>query len=455
MNLSKINKIYFIGIGGIGVSALARLMLEFNKQVFGSDIYDSSIITDLEKLGAKIKIGPHQAGNFNKEIDLVIFTSALKLNNPELKKAKKLKIPTFSYPEFLAQLMNGYIPLVVSGTHGKSTTTAMLAKIFIEAGLDPSVVVGTNIKELNGNARLGLGRHFIVEGDEYRAAFLNYKSVGLIINNIEADHLDYYKNIENIVKTFRQAVKKVPRGGFLVANAQDNNVKKILKSAKCKVISFGIEEGDYYASHIVQRGELTCFAVKGLERFDLAIKIPGLHNVQNALAATVLALAFQIDCQVIKKALLNFQGAWRRFEIKGEKKGIIVVDDYAHHPTEIKATLKTAKKYFSAKKIWCVYQPHSGPRTKTLFNDFINSFTDCDELIVTDIYQVAGREKKEKVDIKAFVKAIKKEKKEITLVKDYKCVCSYLISKLKPGDVVITMGAGTITEISDELLEKI
>jgi len=455
MNLATYSHIHFIGIGGIGVSAIARLMIELGKKVTGSDLYDSIIISGLEKNGAKISLGAHQAKNVGQETDLVIHTSAIVKTNPELLKAKKMGTTVFTYPEFLSQLMSSYLALVVSGTHGKSTTTAMLAKIYIEAGLDPTVVVGTNLKEFDGNARLGLGRYFIIEGDEYREAFLNYQPIGLIVNNIEADHLDYYKNVKNIVKAFRQMVKKVPRGGFLVANAEDSNVKKIINSAKCKIITFGIDKGDYFATHIVQKGELTCCAVKGLERFDLAIRVPGLHNVKNALAAAVMALAFGIDIKTIQKALLHYQGAWRRFEIKGEGKGVIVVDDYAHHPTEIKATLKTAKQYFIGKKVWCVYQPHSGSRTKALYVDFVNSFADCDELVLTDIYQVAGREKKEKVDIRKLVTDIKKIKKEITLIKDYNKVCNYLIKKVKSGDVVITMGAGTITEVSDQLLNKL
>lgn len=453
MNLVRIKRVHFIGIGGIGISALAKMMIGLGKKVSGSDLNDSKIASDLEKKETKINLGPHKASNLADDVDLVVYTNAIKKTNPELKKALKLKITSLSYPELLGKIMASYLPLVVTGTHGKSTTTAMLAHIFIEAGFDPTVVVGTNIYEFNGNMRLGLGKYFIAEGDEYKEAFLNYNPVGLIINNIEADHLDYYKNTENIIKAFKRLIKKVPPGGFVVANVQDENVVQAITGARCKVIKFGLEYGDYFATHIVHYGELTRFAVKGLERFDLAIRVPGVHNVQNALAAAILALAFGIPIELIQKGLLKYRGAWRRFEIKGKKKGVIIVDDYAHHPTEIKATLKTARQCFPGKRIWCVFQPHSVHRTKKLFKDFVQSFEDCDKLVLTKIYQVAGRDKKGKTSSRDLEKEIKKKKKDVVLVKELNKVTPYLKNRLKSGDVVITMGAGDITKVSDELVK--
>ncbi|XOU94812.1 MAG: UDP-N-acetylmuramate--L-alanine ligase [Candidatus Kerfeldbacteria bacterium] len=454
MNFSEIKNIHFIGVGGIGVSALARLMMELGKSVSGSDLSNSIITDQLKDIGVNVIIGPHKDSNIQINTQLVVYTNAIVKTNPELKKAQKIKAILMSYPELLARLMETHLSIIVSGTHGKSTTTAMLAKIFIEAGLDPSVVVGTNVNDFNGNARLGLGRHFIAEGDEFHEAFLNYNPISLILNNIESDHLDYYKTEENIIKAFTKVVKKVPKGGVIVANAEDKNIKKVLKSAKAKVLTFGINDGDYQVTHIVRHGELVRFAVKGLERFDLAIRMPGIHNVSNALAAAVLALSFGIEIDIIKKALLNFSGIWRRFEIKGKNKGVTIVDDYAHHPTEIRATLKAAKSFFKGKRIWCVFQPHSGNRTNALFSDFTKSFTDCDQLILTDIYKVAGREKKDHVDMKKFVQDIinVKQKKTVIYIKNYKSINTYLRKKIKSGDVVITMGAGTITEVSDKLL---
>lgn len=456
MNIKQYHKIYIIGIGGIGVSGLAKILLELGKEVSGSDLVSSEVTDRLISLGAKIIIGPHQSKNISPDTDLVVFTNAIKSSNPELKKAQQLKIFSINYAQCLAMVMEHYISLVVSGTHGKSTTTSMLAAIFIEAGMDPTVVVGTKIKECdNDNSRLGLGRYFIIEGDEYKEAFLNYRPVGQIITNIEADHLDYYKNEQNIIKAFLKVILKIPKGGFLVANADDKNIQKIIHQAKCRVITFGMKNGDYQITHVIQHGELTRFAIKGAERFDLAIRVPGLHNVFNACAAAVLSLSFGIRHEIIQKALLNYSGAWRRFQVKGEIKGVTVIDDYAHHPSEIKATLKAARQFFPGKRIWCIFQPHSGDRTKQLFSDFATSFVDCDRLIITEIYRVAGRENDAKISSKKLADRIKTAKPDTEFEPDFLKIPTKIIRKLKPNDLVITMGAGTITEISDQLLKKL
>ncbi|MDP2683697.1 MAG: UDP-N-acetylmuramate--L-alanine ligase [bacterium] len=454
MNLNKFKKIHLIGIGGIGMSAVARILIELGKDVSGSELVKSKITEDLQNLGVTIIIGNQKAVNIDDQVELVIYTNAVKTSNLEYKKAKQNKIKMYSYPEFLSEMMKTHISLVVSGTHGKSTTTAMLAKIFIEADLDPTVVIGTNTEFLKGNARTGLGKHFIVEGDEFHEAFINYEPIGLIVNNIEKDHLDYYKTEQNLVKAFQTVIKKVPKGGVIVANAQDEKLTKLLKKAKSKVLTFGIGEGDYQAHHIIRHGELTRFAVKGLENFDLSLSIPGEHNVRNALAASVMAISFGIKIDIIKKALLNFSGIQRRFEIKGRNKGAIIIDDYAHHPTEIKATLKTAKNYYPNKKIICVFQPHSNHRTRSLYNDFIKSFYSCDELVITDVYKVAGRESKNIVDMKKFADDVKKRGIKIKYIPNFRNTPKYLRKIIDEKCVVITMGAGDITEISDLLVKK-
>jgi UDP-N-acetylmuramate--alanine ligase len=452
MNLPP--RVHFIGIGGIGISGLARIFLEFGLKVSGSDLFDSPSIKYLKNNKANIKIGKHRAENLGSDVELVVYTNAIQKNNPEYKAAQRKKIKLMSYPQCLGHLLRDYIPLVVSGTHGKSTTTAMLAKIFLSAGLDPSILVGTKIKECdNNNARLGLGRHFILEGDEYKEAFLNYSPVGLIINNIEADHLDYYKDESAVVKAFQKLSRKVPTGGFVIANADDANVMKSVRGVKCRLITFGLKHGDYQAMHIRRHGELTRFAVKGLENFDLALKVPGLHNVKNALAACVLALTFGVNLETIKKALLAYEGAWRRFEIKSEKGGVLFIDDYAHHPTEIRVTLAAARQLFAGRRIWCVFQPHSQDRTRKLFSDFVSAFGDCDWLVLTEIYHVAGRENTHAVSAESLYKEIKVHKKNCLYFKNYKTIPKILSKKLVSGDVVITMGAGNITEISDSYLK--
>lgn len=438
------------------MSAAARLINQLGINVTGSDVYKTDLTQSLEHEGIRVYIGKHQAKNIPDTTDAVIYSTAVKQANPEIRKAKRLNADCFTYPEFIGQLMRSYIPIVVSGTHGKSTTTAMLAHIFIAAGLDPTVVLGTRVDEWQSNARLGLGRHFIVEGDEYREAFLNYYPVGLALTNIEADHLDYYKSIKNIIKAFRKLVRKVPAGGFIIANADDANSKKVITSAKSNVITYGMQDlhSDYFATHIIHHGELTRFAVKGAERFDIALRVPGQHNIMNAMAAIVMALAFGIEINHIQKGLLDFRGVWRRFEIKGETGGITVIDDYGHHPTEIKAVLGTARKLFRGRRIWCVYQPHSIDRTKKLLHEFSDSFADCDRLVLTEIYDVAGRDKKSKINIMTLREALDKQSEAVSIIKNYKRIPNVLKKKLLPGDVVIVMGAGTITEIAEKLLEK-
>ncbi len=446
--------VHFIGIGGIGISGLAKIFLEFGLKVSGSDLFDSPGIRYLKNNKANIKIGRHRAENVADDVELVVYTNAIKKNNPEYRAAQRKGIKLMSYPQCVGRLLQDYIPLVVSGTHGKSTTTAMLAKIFLSAGLDPSILVGTKIKECdNNNSRLGLGRHFILEGDEYKEAFLNYSPLGLIINNIEADHLDYYKNESAIIRAFQKLARKVPAKGFVIANADDANVMKSVRGVKCRLITYGLKHGDYQAMHIRRYGELTRFAVKGPENFDLALKVPGLHNVQNALAACVLALTFRISLETIKKALLAYEGAWRRFEIKSKKRGILFIDDYAHHPTEIKVTLATARQLFIGRRIWCVFQPHSQDRTRKLFSGFVSAFKDCDWLVLTEIYHVAGRENTRPFSAKSLYKEIKTYKKNCIYFKNYKTIPRILSKKLISGDVVITMGAGNITEISDGYLK--
>ncbi|MFA6098497.1 MAG: UDP-N-acetylmuramate--L-alanine ligase [Patescibacteria group bacterium] len=443
-------KIHFIGIGGIGVSAVAKLLLEMGKKVSGSDLIDTEITDKLRQKGAEIFIGRHNADNVSRETELIVYSNAVTSVNVELKKSKKMKIQALSYPEFLGKMMEHFLPIIVSGTHGKSTITAMLAGIFKEAKLYPTVVVGTKM-ENDDNAILGLGRYFIAEGDEYKEAFLNYNPAGLIINNIEEDHLDYYKNFDNIKKAFKKLISRVPKGGILVANNDDPNIKKIVSRARCRVITYGIESGDYYATHIMQHGEILRFSVKGLEKFDLALRIPGQHNVYNALAACVMSIAFGIPLATIRNGLFNFKGIWRRLQITHQDKKFTLIDDYAHHPTEIKAALQAVKSYYPGRKIWCIFQPHSRNRTKKLLKQFGPAFKGCDKLILTDIFDVAGRDKNEKISIIDLSREIKKYETVVKVLKRFNAVKEYINLNASSNDVVITMGAGTITKLNQML----
>ena len=429
VDLSKIKKAHFTGIGGVGVSAIARMMLAEGKIVSGSDVSDSAIIDELRKLGAKIFIG-HSADNVANDVDLLVYTPAVTADNLELKKAAKLDIPTLSYPEMLGLISKDKYTIAVSGAHGKTTTTAMIAKILIDAGLDPTVIVGSLLKDQGSNFVAGKSEYFVVEACEYKKSFLNLNPKIIVITNIDNDHLDYYGNLENIKKAFGEFAAKLPKEGYLVCDPNDENLKDIIKEAKFKIIDY----------------------TKVNNNFNL--KIPGEHNIKNAQAAIVAAEILGVDSKKAENSLESFEGTWRRFEFKGEtKNGVLVYDDYGHHPTEIKATLKGAREFFGGKKIWCVFQPHLYSRTKLLFGDFGKSFSDADEIILADIY--AAREPKDEgINSKMLAEEITKNGGKARYMKSFEKITGFLAENAKKGDVIITMGAGDVFKIGENLLKN-
>ncbi len=441
IDLSKIKRVHFVGIGGIGVSAIARMMLSEGKIVSGSDTSESLITKDLEKLGVKISIG-HSAENVSSDIDLLVYTPAVNLDNPELKKAVELKIPTLSYPEILGLISKDKYTIAISGAHGKTTTTAMIAKILIDAGLDPTVIVGSLLKDQGSNFVAGKGKpartadtvqsggYFVVEACEYKKSFLNLNPKIIVITNIDNDHLDYYGNLENIKKAFGEFAAKLPEDGYLICDPNDKNLKEIVENVKCKIIDY----------------------TKIDNNFNL--KIPGRHNIKNAQAAMAAAEIIGVDKNKVLESLKEFNGTWRRFEYKGEtKNGVLVYDDYGHHPTEIKATLKGAREFFGRKKIWCVFQPHLYSRTKLLFADFGKSFGDADEIILADIY--AAREPKdESINSIMLAEEITKNVGKARYMESFGKISVFLTENAKKGDIVITMGAGDVYKIGESLLKN-
>jgi len=433
-------KVHFIGIGGIGVSALAQYYLEKGHKVTGSDLTFSEITDLLRKKGARIKIGRHNSKNIPEDVSSVIYSPAVEKNNPELKKAYKIQntgyeIQIMSYPEALGELTKQYFTISVSGAHGKSTTTSMIALILIEAGLDPTVVVGTKLKEFNNsNFRMGNSKYLVIEADEWNASFLNYWPQIIVLTNIEKEHLDFYKNLDCILKTFKEYVSHLLGDGVVIANRDDKNINKLLASASLKIENYSLEQ-------------------KEKEVLRKILKVPGEHNISNALAALTVARVLGISDDVSFKALSSYKGAWRRFDISQKRiagKNITLINDYGHHPTEIKATLKAAREKFPNKKIWCVFQPHQYQRTFNLFDDFVFAFRNApiDEIIITDIYSVAGRETaviKKKVNSKKLVKTIAKGN-AIYLAKNK--IKNYLEKNLRDNEVVIIMGAGDIYELA-------
>ncbi|MDO8436070.1 MAG: UDP-N-acetylmuramate--L-alanine ligase [bacterium] len=453
-------KIHFIGIGGIGVSALAKYYLEKGCEVSGSDLVSSEITDVLGKLGAKIIIGPHKPENLPKDIDLVIYSPAVKKDNSELKFARKLGIKCQSYPEALGELTKQYFTIAVSGTHGKSTTTAMLGILLVKAGLDPTVIVGTKVKEFNdNNCRVGKSEYLVIEADEHFASFLNYWPKIIILTTIEADHLDYYKNLGNILKVFKKYIGHLPEDGVLVANKDERNIQEIIGDR--------ISRGDLISLYSLKQKEA--------KKLKQILKVPGDHNISNALAALTAARALKIPDKISFKALSEYRGSWRRFEItrpvlavKGGSARKTIISDYGHHPTEVKVTFKAAREKYPKQRIWCVFQPHQYQRTHYLFKDFVNVFKQAlciNKIIITDIYDVAGREEgkiKEKVNSEKLVKAIKR--KDIMYLPKEK-ILDYLKKNLSeteprycgakvkkrfissPFDVLIIMGAGDIYKL--------
>ncbi|MCD6500721.1 UDP-N-acetylmuramate--L-alanine ligase [bacterium] len=453
-------KIHFIGIGGIGVSALAQYYLAKGHQVSGSDLTKSEITDFLKKKGAKIIISniKYQKSKlqikiqkFIKQSDLIIYSPAVPKNHPELKLAKNLGIKCLSYPQALGKLTKQYFTIAVAGTHGKSTVTAILSLILIKAGLDPTVILGTKLREFgNSNFRMGKPtfRGFsrvvprgcailVIEADEWQASFLNYFPKIIILTNIEREHLDYYKNMAHILRTYREFIGHLPRDGVLIANGKDRNIQKIIFNFQFSIFNF-------------QKNK-----IKEKQKLRQMLKVPGEHNVLNALAALTCARVLKIPDKISFKVLSEYKGAWRRFEekdLKIENCKLKIISDYAHHPTEIAATLKTAREKYLQKEIWCIFQPHQYQRTFYLFRDFVKVFRKApiDKLIITDIYDVAGREVKnlkKKVDSKKLVEAIGKSYTHYLPKTE---IVNYLKKSLKGGEIVIVMGAGNIYEIIKE-----
>lgn len=429
IDLSKIKKVHFVGIGGIGVSAIARMMLGEGKIVSGSDSSGSLITKELEKLGAKFFFG-HSADNVADDIDLLVYTPAVDEENPELKKAKKLNIPTFSYPEILGLISQNKYTIAISGAHGKTTTTAMIGKILIDTKFEPTIIVGSLLKDSKSNFMAGKGKYFVVEACEYKKSFLNLNPKIIVITNIDNDHLDYYKNLGNIKKAFAEFAAKLGKDDCLICDPDAENLRETIKKTKAKIIDY----------------------TKVTVKFNL--KIPGEHNIKNAKAAMAVAKILKINDKKSLESLNKFNGTWRRFEYKGRTtSGVLIYDDYAHHPTEIKATLKGAREFFGRKKIWCVFQPHLYSRTKILLNDFAKSFDDADEIILADIY--AAREKKDKsVNSKILADKIMKNGGKAVWMKSFDDIVVFLDKNIKKGDVVITMGAGDIYKVGENLLKN-
>jgi UDP-N-acetylmuramate--alanine ligase len=428
--LTKAKAVHFIGIGGIGISAIARMMLANKTRVTGSDREASNITKELTKLGAKISY-KQCAANLPNKVDLIVYTPAMPVNHPELREARKRGVPVLSYPETLGLLSASKYTIAVAGTHGKTTTTAMIVKIFQEAGLEPTAIVGSLIKADESDSLLtnfvaGRGKYFIVEACEYRRNFLNINPNVIVITNIDRDHLDYYKGLKDIQKAFAEFVAKLPEDGFLICNASDPRLKPVINKTRAKIINYAEVPNKF------------------------KLKVPGEHNISNAKAAWATARALGVELKTVINSLDKFSGTWRRFEfVKQLKSGAKLYNDYGHHPTEIEATLKAARSLVGKKgRLIVVFQPHLFSRTKLLLKDFAKSFDYADQVIVTDIY--AAREKDDKtIHSQDLVNEINKKNGRAIYMKKFEDISDYINAITDPKDIVILQGAGDVVKIGE------
>ncbi len=456
-DVSKDRSVHFVGIGGIGVSSLARWFLAQKWAVSGSDIVKGEITKDLEKQGLKVKIG-HKKGNIGPKTGLVVYSNAIRSDNPEVIEARRRGIPTLSYPEALGALTREYTAITVSGAHGKSTTTSLLSLVLIKAGMDPTVIVGTKLKEFvpparGSNFRFGKSEYLVLEADEWKAAFLHYSPSLAIITNIDKEHLDFYKNLSNIKKTFLRFIGNVRSGGVLVVNRDSKElyglrprIMKIARAHRLKVMWYSVA------------GSPTAFTRKVRANFS----IPGAHNISNACAVYTLAHHLKIRDEVIFSALKRYRGAWRRFEYRGVLKisnfKLKIYDDYAHHPTEIKVTLQAFREKFPKSHLICVFEPHQAKRLRSLFREFAGAFKGADTLILLPIYRVAGRDR---INPRYTSEALAKKIKGATYLHNKKNLLHAIRAVISKNFkfqisnyVVIMMGAGTIVEETDKLLRN-
>ena len=451
----KIQHIHFVGIGGIGMSGIAEVLLNLGYHISGSDIKETEVTRRLRSLGCEISTG-HRKENL-KEADVVVISSAVRQNNPEVEAAEQRLIPVIPRAEMLAELMRMKIGIAVAGTHGKTTTTSLISTVLAAGGLDPTVVIGGRLNSIGSNARLGQGEFLVAEADESDGSFLKLMPTIAVVTNIDPEHLDFYKGIEEIKESFLCFLEKIPFFGLAVLCLDHPNIQSLLPRLKKRFTTYGLTtQADFQAKEIAFEGLSTSFDVvhqrQGIGR--LSLRMPGIHNVYNALATLATAFELDIPFRVVQETLRDFSGIQRRFQIKGEKKGILIVDDYGHHPVEIMATLKAARTGWG-KRIVAVFQPHRYTRTQALFKDFLAAFYDADVLILTDIYP-AGEDRIEGVESKALLEGLREYgHKDVTYLADRGEIVEHLLHILSPGDLVITLGAGDIWQVSEELLNRL
>jgi UDP-N-acetylmuramate--alanine ligase len=450
MNIKQAKNIYCLGIGGIGVSGLARLFFEMGKTIGGSDLKRTEITDTLEKLGIKVSIGSNEVEG---KPDLVLYSPAVPDEDLE-----KIKIPKLNHAQAIGELMQDKYGIGVTGTNGKSTTAAILGLILDQAGLDPTVLIGSLLSPKNetekfkANARLGQSQYFVAESDEYARKMLENKPKMIVLTNIALDHLDTYKNLEDIKSAFLEYVKSLPKDGFLIYNADDHNTVEVCKYATCHKFTFGIHHyADLQAVNVSQQKFDLHLNDQMIGKFEL--KVPGLFNVSNALGASLAAIKLGVKIDIFQKVLSEYAGIWRRFEIVGQFEGKPVISDYAHHPAAIVGTLQAAKDFYPGKKVLVVFQPHHRNRTKELFSEFVDSLINVDEVIIPEIFDVAGREHGEPISSKDLVDELSKQGVKATFAADLDETEGLIRQKAKDFDVILLLGAGDIDNLARKLVK--
>ena len=440
------------------MSGLAKLLMKNKAVVAGSDMEESVVVEELRGLGADIKIG-HSSSNFTSPVEAVVISAAIEVDNPELTVARQSGCKVYKYAEMLGKLMDGYAGIAVCGTHGKSTTSGWLGFVLEQTGIGPSFIVGADVSQLAGSSGVGNGEYFVAEACEYDRSFLNLHPKIAVILNIEQDHLDYYADEDDIVDAFAEFTAGVRKDGIIIANGLDENVRRVLKrlTPGQQVLTFGIEEDSDYCARNIE-------LVDGMHRFEIyhndtllgsaKLSLPGEHNILNALAVIAAAGCTGADMENILDSLGQFEGVERRLMVKGQVRGVVIMDDYAHHPTEIKASLQAIRQQFAERRILCIFQPHQYSRTRFLLDDFAESFKLADITIVPEIYFVRDTQESEKeVNAEVLVEKISRQGCQAVFINDFDGICQYLKNNARPGDLVVTMGAGDIWKVADEYIQ--
>lgn len=451
----RIKKIHFVGIGGIGMSGIAELLLNQGYRVSGSDLRESDTTRRLVDLGGEVHIG-HVAENI-AEVDVVVTSTAVKADNPEVIEAHRQHVAVIPRAEMLAELMRMKYGIAIAGTHGKTTTTSMMSVVLHHAGIDPTAVIGGKLDAFGSNAKLGRGKFLVAEADESDGSFMHLSPTIAVVTNIDEDHLDFYSGLDEIKQIFVDFINKVPFYGRAVLCLEDKNVQDILPEVKKRFTTYGFtSQADFYADDIQQRQGRTSFRAyyRGEELGRVSFKLPGRHNVLNALAVIAVAHELEIPFQTVIGGFRNFGGLQRRFQVRDEVEGIMLVDDYGHHPVEIRATLGAAKSGWN-KRVIAVFQPHRYSRTAALFEDFKKAFYQADSLVVTDVY-AAGEEPIEGATAEALTQGVLEHgHKSVVYRGSLESAADYVAEIAEPGDMVVTLGAGNVNQVCLKVADKL